>query len=491
MIKVFEALRGPRRSIPVVFLMAWVLIMPACGKGGLQAKGDTSITDRSTKVTHGWLGISMLDLNGTATIVPSAQTGVLVSEVFTNSAAESAGLRTGDIIIEFDGQPVSNSLDLKNRLKDMAPGKTVIVLVMRGESPIKLNVKLGEMSERAVFENEFAQGFIAYNAGDYQKAVEKFQLALQQAHSLGNDEMIGRTLSNLGFSYQALKDYPQAIKFYSEGALYYEATRNSKELAVLLGNIGAIRTQMGAYRMATEVLDRSLDVSQKAMGVANREAKLEMLRTRINLLYFKALSHGQLGEISQEVDSYQQMVADFSKANKLGNHEGQFKLTVQENFRIGLAFEGIGEYKAALDQYEDGFQKLPKENTQANLVLAAQFLAKKGKLHRLLSQYQQAIWHFHASVTKYREAENSLAQAEGLVWLADLYSWISDHDAAMRYYKEAFQLYQEAGTASKQVETLAAMLEAMGGVGYLREAEQILLMESDPFRRYLIKAELG
>jgi len=183
------------------------------------------------------------------------------------------------------------------------------------------------MSQEAFFEEEFTQGLNFYNAGEYQKAVEKFQLALQKAYSLENDEKIGRTLSNLGFSYRGLKDFPQALKFSNEGALYYEKTKNFKVLAVLLGNIGYIHTQMGAYQMATEVLDRSLDVSQKAMGVANSEAQLEILRTRLALYFFKAVSHGQLGEFSRQVDSYQQMVADFSKVRKLGNREGQFELT--------------------------------------------------------------------------------------------------------------------------------------------------------------------
>src|SRR4029079_9715942 len=70
--------------------------------------------------------------------------GVLVSSVASGSAADRAGVKRGDVIVSFNGQPVQDFNALRNRVADAAPGSTVSVVVMRDGSERTLNVKLDE-----------------------------------------------------------------------------------------------------------------------------------------------------------------------------------------------------------------------------------------------------------------------------------------------------------------------------------------------------------
>jgi Do/DeqQ family serine protease len=72
--------------------------------------------------------------------------GVIVSSVTPDSAADRAGMKRGDVIKSFNGQPVQDYNALRNRVADMAPGSSATVSVIRDGSEKTLQVKLDEAS---------------------------------------------------------------------------------------------------------------------------------------------------------------------------------------------------------------------------------------------------------------------------------------------------------------------------------------------------------
>src|SRR6476469_3354929 len=70
--------------------------------------------------------------------------GVIVGSVQAGSAADRAGIKQGDVIVSFNGQPVHDMNSLRNRVADTAPGTTANVVVSRDSSEKTLSVKLDE-----------------------------------------------------------------------------------------------------------------------------------------------------------------------------------------------------------------------------------------------------------------------------------------------------------------------------------------------------------
>ncbi|HEY2384068.1 MAG TPA: M28 family peptidase [Terriglobia bacterium] len=68
--------------------------------------------------------------------------GVLFSDVQTNSPAAKAGLKQGDVLVEFDGKPIQNLYDFTYALRDRKPGDVVAVVVKRNGQDVKANVTL-------------------------------------------------------------------------------------------------------------------------------------------------------------------------------------------------------------------------------------------------------------------------------------------------------------------------------------------------------------
>ncbi len=68
--------------------------------------------------------------------------GVPVARVSSGSAAEKAGVRNGDVLLEIDGVPLGAELRLADRIAEKNPGDAVTLLLRRGESKLTLKAEL-------------------------------------------------------------------------------------------------------------------------------------------------------------------------------------------------------------------------------------------------------------------------------------------------------------------------------------------------------------
>lgn len=66
--------------------------------------------------------------------------GVLVLQVYEGSPAQIGGVRSGDVIVEFNGKPIRDTIDLRNRVVEAQIGQRVRVKVLREGKPVDLNV---------------------------------------------------------------------------------------------------------------------------------------------------------------------------------------------------------------------------------------------------------------------------------------------------------------------------------------------------------------
>jgi len=101
------------------------------------------------KITYGWLGINIQDLNeDLADYFGLTETeGIIVAKVLSGSPAEEGGLKSGDVIIAFDGKSVKNTRELLKIVGGAEAGKKVRIEVMRQGKKKTVEVKIGERPE--------------------------------------------------------------------------------------------------------------------------------------------------------------------------------------------------------------------------------------------------------------------------------------------------------------------------------------------------------
>jgi len=101
------------------------------------------------KVTRAWLGVMIgnIDDGIARSLNLDNREGSIISEVVKKSPAAEAGLKVGDIIIEFDGKKIKDTAQLRNLVANSEIGKTKTLVVLRDKKPVKVDVRLGELTD--------------------------------------------------------------------------------------------------------------------------------------------------------------------------------------------------------------------------------------------------------------------------------------------------------------------------------------------------------
>jgi serine protease Do len=104
------------------------------------------------KVSRGWLGVSIQPL--TPELAKSFGVrdtkGVLISDVVPDSPASKSGLRSGDVLLEFNGKKVDAPADLQRAVGLSSPNQDAKVKVLRDQAERTIEIKIGEApDERA------------------------------------------------------------------------------------------------------------------------------------------------------------------------------------------------------------------------------------------------------------------------------------------------------------------------------------------------------
>lgn len=94
------------------------------------------------------LGIQAIsvDQNVAAQNNLSVSAGALIAGFSSNSPAQQAGLKVGDVITAVNNQPVTDTSSLSDVLATQNVGSSVSVHVYRGNQQLTVNVKLGELT---------------------------------------------------------------------------------------------------------------------------------------------------------------------------------------------------------------------------------------------------------------------------------------------------------------------------------------------------------
>jgi serine protease Do len=103
------------------------------------------------KARHGRLGVAVQDLNQSLADSFGLKEvgGALISSVAPGSAAAEAGLKSGDVITEVNGEPVLRSGSLSSLIGMAAPGDKVKLKVWRDHAEKMVDARLGSADDSA------------------------------------------------------------------------------------------------------------------------------------------------------------------------------------------------------------------------------------------------------------------------------------------------------------------------------------------------------
>jgi serine protease Do len=106
---------------------------------------------KTGKVVRGYLGVAIQDL--TQDLAKSfgltTPKGVVVSDVSEDSPADRAGLKQGDVIVQYQGSSIEDAAALQKAVTRTPVGTKATVKVMRNGHEQEVTVTIGEQSDKA------------------------------------------------------------------------------------------------------------------------------------------------------------------------------------------------------------------------------------------------------------------------------------------------------------------------------------------------------
>jgi len=220
------------------------------GVGAAQPAGHAySVSkEKASSSQKGWLGVSIQDITShlKRSMDLKSTEGALVTSVVDDSPADSAGLKEGDVIVQFEGKEISGTSDLQEAVAKTKPGaKVSITLIRKGEKKT-LQVTIGKSPR-----------------------TERFSIAIPRVPRAL--EILGEGYSAQGLTLRTLSD--QLAQYFEvpdgEGALVWEVKKGSPADKAGI-KAGDVITKVGGKRIK-EVHDVS-----RALGAFDEGEKVNV-----------------------------------------------------------------------------------------------------------------------------------------------------------------------------------------------------------------------
>ncbi len=113
------------------------------------AKQIVPLLQTSGRFDRGWVGVSIQDLTPemASHFGIEGKKGALVADVTPDGPAGKAGVRRGDVIVEYQKKPINESHDLPILVAATPVGREVSIKVLRSGAEQAMNVKIGRLEE--------------------------------------------------------------------------------------------------------------------------------------------------------------------------------------------------------------------------------------------------------------------------------------------------------------------------------------------------------
>ncbi len=253
-------------------------------------------------------------------------------------------------------------------------------------------------------------GTVYHDEGDFQKAVQHYNIARQFAEKAGNKSMLATVYANMGNTYSSVKDYKSAKYYLFESLKIFKALKRTDHYAGTFMNIGVLYSDMHQPDSAMYYYKQSLatpfrDPGQMAILRFNlseiylntnrfNESEKELLIglkliKELNSVYYDAAFSQQLGKLYRFKKQYPQAEKLILKSITSAKSGKLLNLEVQGNYEMFEICRGQKLYDKALKYHleyallHDSINNIERGNAARELEKKYQSEKKQVQIEKL------------------------------------------------------------------------------------------------------------
>ena len=310
-------------------------------------------------------------------------------------------------------------------------------------------------------------GLVYYDSGKERDALDSYQQALAFAREIKDREGECVTLNNIGVVNDKGGDYQKALDSYQQALAIFQELDNNQELddkkaaGVILNNMGAAYHKLGKYQPA-------LDSYQQALAIFQKLGKGVRVFARVTLNNIAA-TYDSLGKSQQAQDYYQQALAIQSE---IGDEPSLIKTTLPmilnleplilpKSPKTAKEAEEIRLYQEGVEEFKQGGYTVAISKLQEALVIAREVGNKQrewtnlnqiGLAYSNMGEYKLALDFFEQALAIPKNVFENMGAINFNIGL--VYSSLGDYNKALEFYQQAAALSQKLGNKAGEVSIL-------------------------------------
>ena len=255
-------------------------------------------------------------------------------------------------------------------------------------------------------------------------AKKAFSIAKESGWKKG----MSNSLSNIGYSYDILGNYPKALDYAFKALAIDEALNNKKGIAIRLGNIGIVYDEQNDYSKALEYYFRALKIDEE---LGNKNGVSRHLGN-IGLVY-KDQACANVHPLKRD-SLLNKALKYYSQALQISQTTGDKNGMRRHLGNMGVVFKIQGRFDIALDYT---FKALKIAQEMKRLDGIAYWSASIGSIYTETKKFEKAEKYLLDGLKIYKEIKVSYEIVIIEEYLTVLYEKTNRHMLALKHYKRA------------------------------------------------------
>ena len=303
--------------------------------------------------------------------------------------------------------------------------------------------------------NAAHDAFLKGNREGYEAGIKLLEQVLVKGQAIHDEGIIANIYSNLGICYKGLGQFEKALD-YDNRALEMQIKRGKQSaIARSLNNLSTLYSDLGQNDKALEYGLRTLQIREK---LDNQE---DIANSLINLGTF----YEALGEYDKPQDFY-------SPALAIGEKLDRQDIIANSLSNLAEVSEAHGEYNTAFDYDNQALHLREKLGKQDDIAIS---YTRLSIIYNFLGQYEKALDYIRHATEIYTELAREDTLADSLDILGSAYFSLEQYDLAMDCYHRALKIDERLSRSEQE----AIALESLGSIYYsLGKYEQALELDN-------------
>lgn len=264
--------------------------------------------------------------------------------------------------------------------------------------------------------------------GEYQKAREEGESALNIKRKIGDKMGEGKALRGMGFIHWRLGDYEEALRYHQEALNVHRELKSGEAEGFELISLGEIHRKLGQYEDALSCLQEALRIYRE-LGISSGQH----------------VSAFNIGNVYRDMGDYQACLEYYQECWRIINVSGyrtlNFSGVIAASSGIADICLRLGNFQESLRYYSEALdiiRGLGDRREEGNI------LSYMAAIYSILGDYQESINHYEGASKIYREIGNKVSEGRVLTLIGNIYRQnLRDYREALSYYKESLKVKKE------------------------------------------------